>query len=234
MLISRVRKDLRRFIDREYRIGAQKYIKEGIKLYGVRSHHVRRISAGYFSDVRPRKKQEIFNLCEKFLKSGMSEERTIAFDWVYRVKDQYEKGDFTLFESWLKNYVTNWPACDDFCCHTFGYFIFAFPEFFTRIKTWAKSRNRWLRRASAVVLIYSLRRKKMLSQAFEIADMLLMDQDDLVQKGYGWMLKEASNQYPIKVFTYVMRYKDRMPRTALRYAIEKLSPRMKKQAMRRY
>ena len=66
---------------------------------------------------------------------------------------------------------------------------------------------------------------------FEIADILLLDKDDMVQKGYGWMLKEASNHEPKKVFEYVMRHKKEMPRTALRYAIEKLSPDLRKQAM---
>ena len=53
----------------------------------------------------------------------------------------------------------------------------------------------------------------------------------MVQKGYGWMLKEASNLYPQEVFQYVMRHKIKMPRTALRYAIEKLPPGLRKKAM---
>ena len=53
----------------------------------------------------------------------------------------------------------------------------------------------------------------------------------MVQKGYGWMLKVVSNHEPRKVFEYVMRHKKEMPRTALRYAIEKLSPDLRKQAM---
>jgi len=55
----------------------------------------------------------------------------------------------------------------------------------------------------------------------------------MVQKGYGWMLKEASNKYPKEVFDYVMRNKKEMPRTALRYAIEKLSPEFRREAMKR-
>jgi 3-methyladenine DNA glycosylase AlkD len=54
-----------------------------------------------------------------------------------------------------------------------------------------------------------------------------------VQKGYGWMLKEASNNFPGEVITYVMKNKKEMPRTALRYAIEKLSPEFRREAMRR-
>ena len=73
----------------------------------------------------------------------------------------------------------------------------------------------------------------MLREAFVVADILLKDSDDMVQKAYGWMLKEVSNQYPERVFSYVMKHKDKMPRTALRYAIEKLSLSLKKQAMKK-
>jgi 3-methyladenine DNA glycosylase AlkD len=134
-------------------------------------------------------------------------------------------------ESWLKKHVTNWGVCDNLCCRALGYFIYEFPEYFPKVKKWAVSKNRWVRRASAVVLIYSLEKKISLAPVFEIADILLLDKDDMVQKGYGWMLKVASNHEPNKVFEYVMRHKREMPRTALRYAIEKLSPDLRKQAM---
>ena len=84
-----------------------------------------------------------------------------------------------------------------------------------------------------MVLIYSIRRKKHLGSIFEMADALLTDKDIMVQKGYGWMLKEASNHYPKEVFYYVVRNKKEMPRTALRYAIEKLAPELRKEAMKR-
>jgi 3-methyladenine DNA glycosylase AlkD len=62
---------------------------------------------------------------------------------------------------------------------------------------------------------------------------LSTDQDVMVQKGYGWMLKEASNHYPKEVFDYVMKNRREMPRTALRYAIEKLSPEHRIEAMKK-
>ena len=89
-----------------------------------------------------------------------------------------------------------------------------------------------MRRASAVVLIYSVRKKQSLKDVFEVADSLLTDEDVMVQKGYGWMLKEASNKYPHEVFEYVMKHKRDMSRTALRYAIEKLPSQSRRQAMK--
>jgi 3-methyladenine DNA glycosylase AlkD len=55
----------------------------------------------------------------------------------------------------------------------------------------------------------------------------------MVQKGYGWLLKEASKAHQQQVFDYVMKWKAKMPRTALRYAIEKMPVEMRRQAMSR-
>jgi 3-methyladenine DNA glycosylase AlkD len=78
-----------------------------------------------------------------------------------------------------------------------------------------------------------VKQEKYLSDAYKTADILLEDEDDMVQKGYGWMLKEAANKRPQEVFDYVMEHKAKMPRTALRYAIEKLPPAWRKRAMAR-
>lgn len=234
-IVQEIRRELQENADEKTRFSSQRFFKkeEEIKLYGVKTSDFREISEKYFAAVKEKSKQEIFDLGEKLLESGYLEELGIAFDWAFRIRKNFEKKDFSLLESWLKKYVTNWGACDSFCMRALGYFIYQFPEYFPKVKKWAVSKNRWVRRASAVVLIYSIRKKKPLEPVFEIADILLLDEDDMVQKGYGWMLKVASDQESKRVFEYVTKHKKIMPRTALRYAIEKLSPDLKKQAMAR-
>lgn len=104
---------------------------------------------------------------------------------------------------------------------------------FGGIKKWAQSENRWMRRTAAVTLIIPAKEGKFLKDILEIADILLLDQDDLVQKGYGWMLKAASQAHQQEVFDYVLSKKAVMPRTALRYAIEKMPRELKAKAMAR-
>jgi 3-methyladenine DNA glycosylase AlkD len=227
-----IRKELKQKSDPRIKKQYQRFFKEKIKTYGVKTPAVREISKKYFREIKNLAKKRIFSLCEELFKSGYNEEIAIAFDWVYRTKKQLTKSDFPIFERWLKKYIANWGTCDDFSTHALGYFLFQYPEFLKKTEVWARSENRWLRRASAVSLIYSLRRGRALEQVFRIADILLQDEDDLVRKGYGWMLKEASNIYRKEVFEYVMRNKDKMPRTALRYAIEKMPGEMKRRATR--
>jgi 3-methyladenine DNA glycosylase AlkD len=82
-------------------------------------------------------------------------------------------------------------------------------------------------------LILPARRGDFLPEVFTIADILFLDKDDMVQKGYGWLLKEASRTHQDEVFEYVMKNKARMPRTALRYAIEKMPVELRRKAMER-
>jgi len=82
-------------------------------------------------------------------------------------------------------------------------------------------------------LIIPAKHGQFLPEIIRIADRLLLDKDDMVQKGYGWMLKEASEQHPDEVYQYVLKHRKDMPRTALRYAIEKMPPEMKAEAMKK-
>jgi 3-methyladenine DNA glycosylase AlkD len=106
-----------------------------------------------------------------------------------------------------------------------------YPDYLPKLRTWARSRNRWMRRASAVSLVVPARRGEFLDEIFGIADILLLDRDDMVQKGYGWMLKEASKLHRQQVYAYVFRNRGVMPRTALRYAIELMPDSLRKRAM---
>jgi 3-methyladenine DNA glycosylase AlkD len=114
-----------------------------------------------------------------------------------------------------------------------GEYLVRFPHRVEDLKSWARSKNRWMRRAAAVSLIVPARKGEFLKDVFDIAGILLEDKDDMVQKGYGWMLKESSRKHPSEVFHYVVKNKSRMPRTALRYAIELMPLEMKAEAMKK-
>ncbi len=232
-VLTKVRQELQEGIDEKTRDGAARFFKEEVKFYGVKSSLVRRIATKYFREIKARDKEEIFALCEDLLRSDYGEEAFIAFEWAYSLRRQYEPSDFFLFQGWLEKYVNNWAKCDTLCNHTLGSFIEMYPQFMENLLAWARSDNRWLRRAAAVTLILPARRGDLLPEVFQIADILLVDRDDMVQKGYGWLLKEASRVHQDQVFRYVMKNKAIMPRTSLRYAIEKMPAELRQKAMER-
>ena len=230
-IISQLRLELENRSDEKTMATSQNFFKEKIKFYGVRVPTVNMISKEFFKLVEGKPKSDIFEMCEILWQSGYLEESFIACNWSYSIREKYEPNDFQIFETWINNYVNNWASCDTLCNHTVGDFIVKFPEYLANLKAMSLSDNRWVRRASAVTLIIPARKGKFLKDIFEIADILLLDKDDLVQKGYGWMLKAASQAHQQEVFDYVIKHKAIMPRTALRYAIEKMPKDMKVIAM---
>lgn len=230
-IISDLRRQLRENADEKTRQSSQHFYKEKAKHYGVRAAQANRIGREVYTQIKDKPKKEIFALCEELFKSDYSEEAWIAADWAYRLHSKFQPEDFHIFASWIEKYINNWAKCDTLCNHALGAFIEKYPRFIRNLKTWTASENRWVRRASAVSLILPARKGLFLSEIFQIADKLLLDQDDMVQKGYGWMLKEASKAHQQKVFKYVMAHKKVMPRTALRYAIEKMPASLRQKAM---
>jgi 3-methyladenine DNA glycosylase AlkD len=231
MVLLELRKELKQKSDPQAREGGQKFFKEEVRLYGVKTATAHQISKAHFQRIKDRPKAEIFDLCEELWRSGYLEESFIACNWSYYIRDQYEPGDFRIFERWVGKYVTNWASCDTLCNHSVGSFLDMYPEFVENLKSWTGSENRWMRRGAAVSLIIPARKGRFHKQCLEIAGLLLKDEDDLVQKGYGWLLKAASEFDQDLIFDFVMKNKAVMPRTALRYAIEKMPDDLRKKAM---
>jgi len=161
------------------------------------------------------------------------EEAFVAAEWLPKIVDQFQPDDLITFERWIDTYIDNWAKCDTFCNHTVGDFMMKFPQQVGTLMVWAKSPNRWLRRAAAVTLIVPAKKGLFLDESLKISDLLLTDTDDLVQKGYGWLLKAQTEKHPTEILAYVIKNKSTMPRTALRYAIEKLPKEQKTQAMKK-
>ena len=246
LILEQVRQTLANGMEKRTFDLSERFFKENeaAKTYGVKMAEVHRIAKDAFGQVKDCSKQTVFELCEELWKSGYLEEAVIACDWAEWQHKKYEPVDFAVFERWLGCYVSNWADCDTLCNHTIGSFVMMYPEFIEKLKVWAKSPNRWMRRGAAVTLIIPARKGLFLSDMLEIAETLLLDRDDLVQKGYGWMLKAASmsetfvkgademKKAPLEaVFNFVIKHQAVMPRTALRYAIEKMPTDLKAKAM---
>ena len=232
-VIESVRKQLLENVDEKTKESGKRFFKEEIQLYGVKTATVTKIGREAFKLIKERSKNEILNLCEELWQSGMMEESFIACGWAYALRDRFTPDDFTIFERWVNEYVSNWASCDTLCNHTIGAFLERYPSVAERLKEWSRSQNRWVRRASAVSFILPARKGLFKEEVFMIANILLLDSDDLVQKGYGWMLKSLAEVYEDDVYQYVLDRRSVMPRTALRYVIEKMPEKRRQEAMKR-
>jgi 3-methyladenine DNA glycosylase AlkD len=232
-ILSQIRKDLKAATDQKTQKSFQRFFKEQVKFYGVKTEVVGKIAKKYWTRIKTFDKQAIFGLCEELYRSDYTEEAFIVAFWLPNYTDDLEPSDLATFKRWIELYINNWAKCDGFCNHTIGDMIQKYPEILGELKSWAKSENRWLKRASAVSLIVPAKKGLFLQDALEICDLLLTDGDDMVQKGYGWLLKEESRKHQKKVFDYVLMNRKVMPRTALRYAIELMPKELKAEAMKK-
>ena len=247
-ILARLMEAITSHVDQETSVLHAQFFKEGetAKNYGLKAADVHKIAKDLLQQVKNYSKQQIFELCEELWKTGYLEDAVVACQWSESLHKQYEPADFHVFERWLSLYVNNWADCDTLCNHTIGRFLMKYPDHIANLKAWTSSPNRWMRRGSAVTFIIPARKGMFLNDILEIAGILLLDKEELVQKGYGWMLKAASmsetfikeneetkKQHLDAVFSFVMKNKAVMPRTALRYAIEKMPAELKAEAMKK-
>jgi 3-methyladenine DNA glycosylase AlkD len=232
-IVERIRSELQAAADEKTKQAAQRFFKEAINCYGVKTATVGNIAKQHLPEIKDRGKREVFRLCEELYRSGVMEEAFVAAFWLPNFVEEFEPADLATFQTWIESYIDDWAKCDGLCNHTVGDLLEKYPECVCELKKWVKSGNRWLRRASAVSLIVPAKKGSFLRDALEICDLLLADGEDMVQKGYGWLLKEESRVHQKEVFDYVVRNKGVMPRTALRYAIELMPKHLKAEAMKK-
>jgi 3-methyladenine DNA glycosylase AlkD len=232
-IIEAVGQDLANLSDAATRENASRFFKESVRCRGVKTAAVHAVAREHWRSVAPLGKAEVFALCEDLYRTGYLEDGFVAADWAARLAPAFGPGDIAVLGAWVERYVDNWAACDTLCNHAVGDLVARFPETVEVLKEWAGSGNRWMRRAAAVSLVVPAKRGEFLADALAIADLLLLDTDDMVRKGYGWLLKEASRKHRDEVLAFVLARRDVMPRTALRYAVELMPPELRAEAMKK-
>ena len=231
-LLAALRADMRAAVDPKHRDGERAFFKEPINPLGVRVRDLNAIVALHWKEARGLAPRKLLDLCDELWRSGVFEEPVVASKWCGRaLKKLDSEVAFATFERWLATRVDNWGHCDVLCTKCLGGLFERAPGLLPRSDTWLTSPNRWLRRGAAVALTPAARHGLHLARVFHVAEALLQDEDDLVRKGYGWMLKEASKPWPGEVLAFVLAHRERMPRVALRYAIELLPKDWRAQAM---
>ena len=101
-IIENLRQELVNNADEKTRLSAERYFKEGVKIYGLKSAEVSGISKEHYKAIEDKSKLHIFSLCEKLWQSGYMEESFIACNWSYNVRKQFEPDDFDIFEKWAR------------------------------------------------------------------------------------------------------------------------------------
>jgi 3-methyladenine DNA glycosylase AlkD len=165
---------------------------------------------------------------KKLLASKLHEHRLVALEILGAQFEAATPSEQTaIYRLYLANSVrvNNWDLVDGSAPRIVGGYLLNRPR--TLLRKLAKSSNLWERRI-AIVATFAFIRAGQTADTFAIAEILLADQHDLIHKAVGWALREAGKQAPDQLIAFLQTHYDRLPRTALRYAIERFTPAERK------
>lgn len=208
-----------RFLQRFFKTGKGEYA-EGDIFYGIIVPVQRKIALKY-SDLSL---SEVKNL----LKSNVHEERLIALlILVHKFEHGKESDQKDIYDLYLKStqYINNWDLVDLSAAKIVGAYLQDKPRLI--LQNLATSQMLWERRI-AMIATYCFIRNNQFEDTLLIAKILINDKHDLIQKAVGWMLREVGKRDEVVEKDFLKRYYKTMPRTALRYAIEKFPEQIRK------
>ena len=208
--------------------GVQWFFKEEVKSRGWYTAELRKVAVRFRRTIiREQNLAFLIRVADQLFRGRVLEEKVFAVFLLESLTDEFGDPEFRLFESWLSR-ITSWADHDGLVHYLISPMVAAKTTRANSVFVWARSPNRWHRRAACVALIRSARRKMLLSQIKRLTKILIHDKDDMVQKGLGWLLRETAKYNAPAVIPFLHQIKPRAPRLVLRTACETLSTSQRK------
>jgi 3-methyladenine DNA glycosylase AlkD len=221
--LEQIRAELFSLKNEQLAANYKKYLKSPYAFYGIRVPRLREIARKY----KNLGVYETFNLFDELWNSGNHDEMCLALFLLTNHKKNFnlEFWDFLTNEKRISKFKT-WDHVDEASSHTLGVILLSNPQLNAEIKKMSQSSNSWIRRISIVSQCQAIKKGK-IQLALLLSEKLVYDEDIYVQKGAGWMLREAGKKNPIQVQEFIKIHKNMKP-AAFSYATEKMLPLRKK------
>lgn len=174
----------------------------------------------------------LVRVAHELFSGSVLEEKVAAIFLLENLEAQLGDSEFRRFEMWLDS-VSSWADHDGLVHYLIAAMVAAKPARVKTILRWARSKDRWHRRAACVALIRGARKKMFFSQIVKLSELLLGEADDMVQKGLGWLLRETAKFDARRTVPYLMKIRGRAPRLVLRTACETLPVAVRKRVLAR-
>lgn len=213
---------------------AARYFRDsaGLGFYNVGTARVRAMARAITDSHRDWTVRDAFTFADSLIVDKHLEVKGIGIEVLARFRRQFTPALLPAWKRWLaKNHSANWATTDAICGLLIGPLVAAHPELAAGVARWAGNRNMWVRRAAIVGLIPIVRRGAALDILYKAARTLHDDDEDLIQKAVGWALREAGKTDMDRLERYLRSNGPRIPRTTLRYAIERFPPRQRRELL---
>jgi 3-methyladenine DNA glycosylase AlkD len=218
--------------DEEQVATLQRYFKDPIRAFGVDYKAYKEWRKGFGARLKKGwSLQNAVEFCEIMLEDPHMESRGTGFWAVGEFIDEAGPERFPEFARWLGEVCDNWGCVDGMVPTVLSPLVRRYPELAGEVKAWTGSENQWVRRGAAVAFVTLVDDEEMRAHGYEIATRLQDDGEDLTQKAVGWMLREAGKVDRDELEAYLLDMGPKVPRTTLRYAIEKFPKADRKRIM---
>jgi 3-methyladenine DNA glycosylase AlkD len=215
----------------EHADGVEWFFKDEIKSHGWYTAKLRTVAVRFRRRIRKEFGLDfLLQVADRLFAGRVLEEKVFAVFLLEKMTEEFGDAEFRLFESWLPR-ISSWADHDGLVHYLIAPMVAAKPDRAGRVFRWAKSPNRWHRRAACVALIQGTRRKMFFSEIERLSDQLLSDEDDMVQKGLGWLLRETAKADAKRTVPYLMSIRGPAPRLVLRTACETLPASVRKKIL---
>lgn len=221
---KRIRQFLLEHADARFAEGQRRFFRHEVKTWGARGDTVKEIARQVYGEVKRWPAGAREELMERLWKHGTLESGAVVCHVMRRFARTFSGREFLLFEQWLDRHAHNWAHTDGIASWLVAACLANDASLLERVWEWTNSPNRWKRRAAAVSLLQEARRGQHTVFVLRVAKKLLPERDDMVEKGVGWLLKEAYPRRPAEVVRFLLQEGHAASRLTLRYAAEKMSP----------
>lgn len=203
---------------------ASRYFRGGdsLQFFNVGTPTVRALARRVVAEHRDWTVDEAMTFAATLIPDPVLEVKGLAVEVVARFHREFRPDLLAIWKRWLSDgHAANWATTDGMCGSLIGPLLVAHTELAPKMHSWSRHPNLWVRRASAVALLPSIRRGLGLDLAYEIAERLHPDRADLIHKAVGWMLRDAGKVDARRLERYLRAHGPTIPRTTVRYAIER-------------
>jgi 3-methyladenine DNA glycosylase AlkD len=231
VVAAHIRRALKDGGSTEHAAGVQWFFKDEIKSHGWYTADLRRAAVRFRREVRKERGLDfLIEVADRLFSGSVLEEKIVAVFLLEKLDREFGDTEFKLFETWLDR-ISSWADHDALVHDLIAPMIASKPARAKTVFRWAKSADRWHRRAACVALIRGSRAKMFFPEIKKLSDSLLADEDDMVQKGLGWLLRETAKFDAKRTVPYLMKIRRRAPRLVLRTACETLPASVKKRIL---
>ena len=200
----------------------EKYLKTNLKCYGVYSKDLLFSVNEFYKSHKDISKESLLYLLDRLWSSNSHTEKTIGIKLAGKYISLFGPEDLSYFKRWLSE-CDGWCHTDYICSLVVGRLVYKYPSIKKEINSWRKNKVLWVRRASLISYIISIRyTNRDIKDIFYNSIYLSGEKDFFIRKAIGWILRETSKKYPKDVLKFVSKNKNKLSNLSKKEAIRNI------------